>query len=82
MTSRFPEGDFVPDQAPLAVQDVAFVDDRMSTVVWPRKAGELVNKILTVGAGEKPPPPPPQPATMPNNRNSRPRESVQISRCV
>ena len=63
VTLEDPEVAFVPDQAPLPVQDVALVDDQVSVEdpLYDIDVG-LAEKD-TVGAGVPPPPPPPSPGS-------------------
>ena len=64
--------DLVPDQSPLAEQELAFADDQLSVIDSPAKilVDEELNDVMdgfvgvigVVGSVDEPPPPPPQAA--------------------
>ena len=64
--------DLVPDQSPLAEQELAFVDDQLSVIDSPSKivVDDELNDVMdgfvgvigVVGSEDEPPPPPPQAA--------------------
>ena len=64
--------DLVPDQSPLAEQELALVDDQLSVIDSPSKIlvddelndfiDGLLGVIGVVGSDDEPPPPPPQAA--------------------
>jgi hypothetical protein len=51
VTCKVPLVFWVPLQAPLAVQDVAFVDDQVSMALWPSAIEVGSTERVTVGAG-------------------------------
>jgi len=67
-----PLADLVPDQSPLAEQELAFVDDQLSVIDSPSKilVDDELNEVMegllgvigVVGSDDEPPPPPPQAA--------------------
>jgi hypothetical protein len=67
LTDWLPLDACTPLHAPLAVQDVAFVEDQFNVVLWPTVIVVDTREIDTVGAGREGPvgpvalEPPPQP---------------------
>jgi hypothetical protein len=51
VTLKVPLVFWVPLQAPLAVQEVAFVDDQLSVALWPSAIEVGSTEKVTVGAG-------------------------------
>ena len=59
VTASEPEGVFVPDQEPEAVQEVALVEDQVIVEVLVRRTVKGSAEIKTDGAAAVPPPPHP-----------------------
>ena len=51
VTFKVPLVFWVPLQAPLAVQEVAFIDDQVSVALWPSAIEVGSTERVTVGAG-------------------------------